>query len=164
MSEVAGGLVKKRRSKKAFRDPKLDNSYLDSGTGRVIQVSGREQIAVEYDAKAMKDIPPGYCVINIQVGADTMSMEPVEVTYFDWSIKIPRGTDRVVPLQHVEILNNCIETQYRQPVYGEELEAIPAKRYPFVVKKWPDATAIDIDPSLLQQAKDNYEQIDVDAL
>ena len=164
MSEVAGGLVKKRRSKSQFKEPKLDNSYLDSGTGKIIQISGQEQIAMEYDPKAMKDIPAGYCVINIQAGNNSMSMEPVLVTYHDWSIKIPRGSDRVVPLQHVEILNNCIETQYRQPVYGEELEAIPAKRYPFIVKKWPEASAIDIDPSLLQQAKDNYEQIDVDAV
>ena len=163
MSErVAGGLVKKRRSKSQFREPTLDNSYLDSGTGKVMQVLGREQVAIEYDAKAMKDIPPGFCVINIAVGNETQ-MEPVLVTYHDWSIRIPRGSDRVVPLQHVEILNNCVETTYRQPVYGADLDPIPAKRYPFTVKKWPDASAINIDPSLLQQTKDNYESIDVDS-
>ena len=112
MSDVAGGLVKKRRSKSQFREPTLDNSYLDSGTGKVMQVLGREQVAIEYDAKAMKDVPPGFCVINIAVGNETQ-MEPVLVTYHDWSIRIPRGSDRVVPLQHVEILNNCVETTYR---------------------------------------------------
>ena len=162
MSDVAGGLVKKRRSKSAFKEPTLDNSYLDPGTGRVVQISGREQIAIEYDPKAMKDVPPGFCVINISVGSESQ-MEPVQVTYFDWAIKIPRGSDRVVPLQHVEILNNCVETTYRQPVYGADLDPIPTKRYPFVVKKWPEASALNIDPNLLQQTKDNYESIDVDA-
>ncbi len=162
MSEVAGGLVKKRKSKSAFREPKLDNSYLDSGSGKVIQISGRDQIAMEYDAKAMKDVPPGYCVVNIHQGSEPHQQAPVQVTYFDWSIKIPRGSDRVIPLSHVEILNNCVETTYRQPVYGEELVATPTKRYPFTVKKWPEAGALNIDPALIQDAKDRYEQIDVD--
>jgi len=163
MSEVAGGLVKKRRSKKAFRDPSLENAYLDKGTGKVIQLSGTNQIAMEYDAKAMKDIPEGYCVINIQTGNDVHNQAPVPLTYFDWQITIPRGTDRIVPLQHVQILNNCVRTDYRQPVYGQELEPIVSKVYPFVVKKWPKAGATDIDPSLIQEVKESYESIDVDA-
>ena len=63
----------------------------------------------------------------------------------------------------MQILNNCVRTDYRQPVYGQELEPVMTKVYPFVVKKWPKAGATDIDPSLIQEVKESYESIDVDA-
>ena len=159
---VAGGLVKKRRSKAQFKEPEQSNSYLDRGSGRVIQIAGTKQVAMEYNPKEHAHLPEGFCVINIQTGNKPEEMAPVQVTWFDWEIWIPRGTDRIVPLHHVRILNDAVKTEYRQPVYGEDLDAIPSKVHPFTVKKWPKAEAGVFHKEEIQAAQQEYDKIDVD--
>ncbi len=158
----AGGLVKRRRSKSQFKEPDLSNSYLDSGTGRVIQISGQEQIAMQYDKHQHAHLPEGFCVINVDIGNEPHQQAPISVTHFDWTIKIPRGVDCIVPLHHVQILENAVITTYQQPVYGEALIAIPTKLHPFTVKKWPKADAAGVPIEVIQSAQAKHESIDVD--
>ena len=64
-------------------------------------------------------------------------MGPVPVTHGDWTIVIPRGTDRVVPLQHMNILNDAITTDYFQKDLSHGLTPRTNRRFQFTVKKYP---------------------------
>ena len=80
-------------------------------------------------------VPEGHAVINIDYGKDNTEMGPVPVTHGDWTIVIPRGTDRVVPLQHMNILNDSITTDYFQKDLSQGLTPRTNRRFNFTVKK-----------------------------
>ena len=99
---IAGGLLPTENLPKQKRD----SGYAPAGDGRFVVLPNGMKMAAEW--KKGDEVPEGHAVINIDYGKDNTEMGPVPVTHGDWTIVIPRGTDRVVPLQHMNILNDAI--------------------------------------------------------
>ena len=92
---------------------------------------------------------------------DAEDSAPVSVTVRDWKILIPRNSNRVVPLTHIRVLDDAVTTKYNQPVFGQQLVAIPSKRFKFQVIKWPKAGGKIIQTDL-DDAVERHESILVD--
>ena len=107
---TAGGLLGK--SEHIPKHGKKHSSYTDAGEGQWIIMPNGMKMAKEW--KKGDSIPEGYCVINIDHGRDNTEMGPVPVTHGENTLIIPRGTDRVVSLLHVNVLNDAITTDYFQ--------------------------------------------------
>jgi len=156
---TAGGLVKTKRKRSLFKESELSNAYFDKGSGKYIQLQGTSQVAVEYDPKKHSSLPDGFGVINVDL--DPEDSAPVSVTVRDWKILVPRNSNRVVPLSHIRVLDDAVTTKYNQPVFGQQLVAIPSKRFNFRVIKWPKAGGKIIQTDL-DDAVERHESILVD--
>ena len=90
-------------------------------------------------------------------------MGPVPVTHGENTLIIPRGTDRVVPLLHVNVLNDAVTTDYFQKDLMSGMSSRSNRRFNFIVKKWPK-TGNEMGVSLedLEDAKERHEVIDLD--
>jgi hypothetical protein len=90
-------------------------------------------------------------------------MGPVPVTHGENTIIIPRGSDRVVTLLHVNVLNDAVTTDYFQKNLMSNLTSRSNRRFNFIVKKWPK-TGSEMGISLddLEDAKERHEVIDLD--
>ena len=108
-------------------------------------------------------VPEGYCVINIDHGRDNTEMGPVPVTHGENTVVIPRGTDRMVSLLHVNVLNDAVSTDYFQKDLMSAMTSRSNRRFNFVVKKWPK-TGNEMGVSIedLEEAKERHEVIDLD--
>jgi len=99
-------------------------------------------------------------------------MGPVPVTHGDWTLVIPRGSDRIVPLQHLNILNDAITTDYFQKDLSQGLTSRSNRRFNFTVKKYPKTGAkagVEFDESSepitkedIDGALERHEVIDLD--
>ena len=149
---------------------KRDSGYAPAGDGRFVVLPNGMKMAAEW--KKGDEVPEGHAVINIDYGKDNTEMGPVPVTHGDWTIVIPRGSDRVVPLQHMNILNDAITTDYFQKDLSQGLTARTNRRFQFAVKKYPktgkkagvefDETSEPITKEDIEGAIERHEVIDLD--
>ena len=163
---IAGGLLPTENLPKQNRD----SGYVPAGDGRFVVLPNGMKMAAEYNRGDA--VPEGHAVINIDFGKDNTEMGPVPVTHGDWTIVIPRGTDRVVPLQHMNILNDAITTDYFQKDLSQGLTPRTNRRFNFVVKKYPktgakagvefDETSAPITKEDIEGAIERHEVIDLD--
>ena len=128
---IAGGLLPTENLPKQKRD----SGYAPAGDGRFVVLPNGMKMAAEWSKG--DTVPEGHAVINIDFGKDNTEMGPVPVTHGDWTIVIPRGSDRVVPLQHMNILNDAITTDYFQKDLSQGLTPRTNRRFNFTVKKYP---------------------------
>jgi hypothetical protein len=163
---IAGGLL----PSKGLPTQKRHDSYAPAGEGRFVILPNGMKMAAEWKRK--QDVPEGHAVINIDYGRDSTEMGPVPVTHGDWTIVIPRGSDRVVPLQHLNILNDAITTDYFQKDLSQGLTSRSNRRFNFTVKKWPktgmkagaefDVESSPITKEDLEGALERHEVIELD--
>ena len=163
---IAGGLIQSENLPKQKRD----SGYAPAGDGRFVVLPNGMKMAAEW--KKGDEVPEGHAVINIDYGKDNTEMGPVPVTHGDWTIVIPRGTDRVVPLQHMNILNDAITTDYFQKDLSQGLTPRTNRRFQFTVKKYPktgqkagvefDETSEPITKEDIEGAIERHEVIDLD--
>ena len=163
---IAGGLIQSENLPKQKRD----SGYVPAGDGRFVVLPNGMKMAAEF--KKGDTVPEGHAVINIEYGKDNTEMGPVPVTHGDWTIVIPRGTDRVVPLQHMNILNDAITTDYFQKDLSQGLTPRTNRRFQFTVKKYPktgqkagvefDETSEPITKEDIEGAIERHEVIDLD--
>ena len=128
---VAGGLLPNENLPKQTRD----SSYAPAGEGRFVVLPNGMKMAAEWEKG--NAVPEGHAVINIEYGKDNTEMGPVPVTAGDWTLVIPRGSDRIVPLQHMNILNDAITTDYFLKDLSQGLTSRSNRRFNFTVRKWP---------------------------
>ena len=163
---VAGGLVASENLPKQ----NLSGAYVPAGEGRWVVLSGGAKMAMEY--KKGDPVPEGHAIINIDYGNDMSEMGPVPVTYGEYTLMIPRGSDRIVPLSHVNVLSDCVITEYFQRDMSSQLTGKSSRRFPFTVKKWPktgekegvniDNPNSEITVSQLENAMERHEVIELD--
>ena len=163
---IAGGLIQSENLPKQKRD----SGYAPAGDGRFVVLPNGMKMAAEW--KKGDEVPEGHAVINIDYGKDNTEMGPVPVTHGDWTIVIPRGTDRVVPLQHMNILNDAITTDYFQKDLSHGLTPRTNRRFQFTVIKYPktgqkagvefDETSEPITKEDIEGAMERHEVIDLD--
>ena len=163
---IAGGLIQTENLPKQTRD----SGYAPAGDGRFVVLPNGMKMAAEW--KKGDEVPEGHAVINIDYGKDNTEMGPVPVTHGDWTIVIPRGSDRVIPLQHMNILNDAITTDYFQKDLSQGLTARTNRRFQFTVKKYPktgqkagvefDETSEPITKEDIEGAIERHEVIDLD--
>ena len=94
------------------------------------------------------------------------------MTHGDWALVIPRGSDRIIPLQHMNILNDAITTDYFQKDLSQGLTPRSNRRFNFTVKKWPktgqragvefDESSEPITKEDIDGALERHEVIDLD--
>ena len=156
---TAGGLLGK--SEHIPKHGKKHSSYTDAGDGQWIIMPNGMKMAKEWGKG--DSIPEGFCVINIDHGRDNTEMGPVPVTHGENTLIIPRGTNRVVPLLHVNVLNDAVTTDYFQKDLMSGMSSRSNRRFNFVVKKWAK-TGSEMGISLedLEDAKERHEVIDLD--
>ena len=114
---IAGGLVQSTQVPQG----KLSDAYVPAGDGKWVVVTGGSKMAAEW--KKGEEVPEGFAVINIDYGNDMTEMGPVPVTCGDWQLIIPRGSNRLVPLQHLNVLNDAVTTEYFQRDMSSQLTA-----------------------------------------
>ena len=163
---IAGGLIQSENLPKQKRD----SGYAPAGDGRFVVLPNGMKMAAEW--KKGDEVPEGHAVINIDYGKDNTEMGPVPVTHGDWTIVIPRGTDRIVPLQHMNILNDAITTDYFQKDLSHGLTPRTNRRFQFTVIKYPktgqkagvefDETSEPITKEDIEGAMERHEVIDLD--
>ena len=156
---VGGGLVPSDNVPQGNRHP----GYQDVGDGKWAHLPHGLKLAKAW--KKGDAIPPGYCVINIEHGAQLSDTGPVPVTHGTHSIVIPRGSDRLVPIGHVGILDDAVETHYFQGDITQQMSPRHNRRFNFQVKHWPKTgnhAATEIEPKTLESSVERHEVIDLD--
>ena len=155
---TAGGLLGK--SEHIPKHGKKHSAYQDAGEGQWIIMPNGMKMAKEW--KKCDSVPEGFCVINIDHGRDNTEMGPVPVTHGENTLIIPRGTDRMVPLLHVNVLNDAVTTDYFQKDLMSGMSSRSNRRFNFIVKKWAK-TGNEMGISLgdLEDAKERHEVIDL---
>tara|TARA_Y100000310_G_C20569216_1_gene757136 strand:- start:733 stop:1218 length:486 start_codon:yes stop_codon:yes gene_type:complete len=155
---IGGGLVPSEEVPQGTRHP----GYQDVGDGKWAHLPHGLNLAKPY--KKGDTVPPGYCVINIEHGAQLSDTGPVPVTHGTHSVVIPRGTDRLVPIGHVNILNDAVETHYFQGDITQQMSARHNRRFNFQVKQWPktgDHVGTEITKENLEDSIKAHEVIDL---
>ena len=161
---IAGGLVASTQ----VPHGKLSDAYIPAGDGKWVVVTGGTKMAVE--RKKGDEVPEGFAVINIDYGSDMTEMGPVPVTCGDWQLIVPRGSNRLVPLQHLNVLNDAVTTEYFQRDMSSQLTARSNRRFNFRVVKWPktgkkagkDMDGGEISVSELEDSRERHEVIELD--
>ena len=163
---IAGGLL----PTESLPNQKRNTNYAPAGEGRFVLLPNGMKMAAEWEKG--NEVPEGYAVVNIEYGKDNTEMGPVPVTHGDWALVIPRGSDRIVPLQHMNILNDAITTDYFQKDLSQGLTPRSNRRFTFTVKKWPktgqkagvefDKTSTPITKEDIDGALERHEVIELD--
>ncbi len=163
---IAGGLL----PNEGLPKQKRHDSYAPAGEGKFVILPNGMKMAAEYTKG--DTVPEGFAVINIDYGNDNTEMGPVPVTHGDWTIVIPRGSPRIVPLQHMNILNDAVSTDYFQRDLSQGLTARSSRRFNFQVIKWPktgkkagaefDGSSDKITTKDIDDALERHEVIDLD--
>ena len=155
---TAGGLLGK--SEHIPKHGNKHSAYQEVGEGKFIIMPNGMKMAREHQKGDV--IPEGYCVIHIEYGNDNTEMGPVPVTNGEDTVVIPRGSDRLVSLNHVNVLNDAITTDYFQRDVMSGLESRSSRRFNFSIKEWPktgDAKGVPIE--VLDDAKERHEVINL---
>ncbi len=163
---VAGGLL----PSEGLPSQKRHDGYAPAGEGKFVVLPNGMKMAAEY--KKGDTVPEGFAVINIDYGADNTEMGPVPVTHGDWTIVIPRGSNRLVPLQHMNILNDAVSTDYFQRDLSQGLTSRSSRRFNFQVIKYPktgqkagvefNESSDPITKEDVENAIERHEVIDLD--
>lgn len=148
---VGGGLL----GAKGFEEPGLSKGQFDPGLKKMVQMIAGRPIAPEPEETDFSDVPPGFCVVNVAFGQSETDMGPVPLCAGDWRGLVPRGTNRIISLQHLECLKESVETEWNQPVFGQKMIPRGVKCYPFelVYMHRDQATGMDIS-SFLEESKE----------
>jgi len=155
---IGGGLVPSTDIPKGNRH----SGYENVGDGRWQHLPNGLNLAQAY--KKGDEVPPGYCVVNISHGDNVSEGGPVPVTHGDFTLVIPRGSDRLVPIGHVNILNDAVETHYFQHDITEQMGARHSRRFDFQVRKWPktgENVGVVFEKDDLESAIERHEVIDL---
>ena len=153
---IAGGLLPSEQLPKVKRD----GAYTDVGDGKHIVLQNGMRLAKQW--KSGDPVPPGYAVINIDHGLAVSDTGPVPVTHSDDTLVIPRGTDRLVPITHVNVLNDAVITEYFQSDLMSPLQPRHHRRFNFAVKQWPktgDAAGLEV--SDIDSSMESHEVVDL---
>ena len=163
---IAGGLLPSEN----LPSQKRHDNYAPAGEGRFVVLPNGIKMAALWEKG--NEVPEGHAVINIDYGKDSTEMGPVPVTAGDWTLDIPRGSDRIVPLQHLNILNDAITTDYFQKDLSQGLTSRSNRRFNFTVRKWPktgnkagaefDGASTPITKEDIDGALERHEVIDLD--
>ena len=161
---IAGGLVASTQ----VPHGKLNDAYIPAGDGKWVVVTGGTKMAVEW--KKGDEVPEGFAVVNIDYGNDMTEMGPVPVTHGDWQLIIPRGSNRIVPIQHLNVLSDAVTTEYFQRDMSSQLTARSNRRFNFRVVKWPktgkkagnEMEGGEISVDELNNSRERHEVIELD--
>ena len=163
---IAGGLLPTEN----LPSQKRSANYAPAGEGRFVLLPNGMKMAAEWEKG--NEVPEGYAVVNIEYGKDNTEMGPVPVTHGDWALVIPRGSNRIIPLQHLNILNDAITTDYFQKDLSQGLTSRSNRRFILTVKKWPktgnkagvefDEASEPITKEDLEGAIERHEVIELD--
>jgi|TARA_Y100000310_G_scaffold288350_1_gene313897 hypothetical protein len=163
---IAGGLV----ASESLPKTNLSEAYVPAGEGKWVVLSGNTKVAVEH--KKGETVPEGFAVINIDYGNDMTEMGPVPVTHGTWTIMVPRGSNRILPLSHVNVLNDAITTEYFQRDMSSQLTSRSGRRFNFRVIHWPktgekratefEEGARDLSVDELENSRERHEVIELD--
>ena len=161
---IAGGLVQSTQVPQG----KLSDAYVPAGDGKWVVVTGGSKMAAEW--KKGGEVPEGFAVVNIDYGNDMTEMGPVPVTHGDGQLIIPLGSNRLIPLQHLTVLNDAVTTEYFQRDMSSQLTARSNRRFNFRVVKWPktgkkagkDMEGGEISLDELNESRERHEVIELD--
>jgi|19_taG_2_1085344.scaffolds.fasta_scaffold50982_1 hypothetical protein len=154
---IGGGLL----GAKGFEKPGLNAGEYDSGLKKMVQMVSGRPIAPEPEEADFSDVPPGYCVVNISFGQTENDMGPVPMCVADWRILVPRGSNRIISLQHLECLKDSVETEWTQPVFGEKMFPREVKCYPYELVFVHRDNSVGMDLKGIIEANEKQSVIDV---
>lgn len=154
---VGGGLL----GAKGFEKPGLSAGEYDSGLKKMVQIVSGRPLAPEPEEKDFSDVPAGYCVVNIAFGQSENDMGPVPLCVGDWRVLVPRGSNRIISLQHLECLKDSVETEWTQPVFGQKMIPREVKCYPYeLVFASREGTGMDLK-AFVEESSKKQSVIDV---
>ena len=127
---IAGGLIQEDFNAVPMRH----SGYEQAGEGQYIVLPNGIRLAQEW--KNGDAVPEGYVVINIEYGDDMSDTGAVPVTVGDNSLCIPRNSDRIVPIEHMNVLSDAVETTYFQKDLLSQMIPKHTRRFKYNVIKW----------------------------
>ena len=149
---VAGGLV----SEKKLPQSKLHEGYEEVGEGMWTAKRDGMEVVGRADIKAVP--PDGHALIQVEVGRDTWDNFPVPVTVDTHTLLIPRGFPVIVPIAHVNVLSDAIETKYFQPSLQRPLQAKHGRVYNYRIIRLPKGLKKSIEEDTMLR----HEVIEID--
>lgn len=153
---IGGGLIQEDFNAVPVRH----SGYTEAGDQFIVLPNG---IRLAQEWKNGDAVPEGHVVINIEYGDDMTDTGPVPVTVGDNSLCIPRNTDRVVPVEHMNVLSDAVETTYFQKDLLSQMIPKHTRRFKFNVVKWSktgETTGTTIQAR--DDATDRHEVIELD--
>ena len=154
---VGGGLVKQeRKGGPVLQEAKLSGAYKEAGQGVYTIVRDGLEMAKEEDPTATPT--EGWCIIEIQHGREAWDNGPVPITVNSWTIVAPRGKPIFLPIEHLNVLSDAVETKYFQPSITQNLQARHGRRFEFRVIAWPKG----YDKKQLDNAMERHQVIELD--
>ena len=154
---VGGGLVKQeRKGGPVLQEAKLSGAYKEAGQGVYTIVRDGLEMAKEADPTATPT--EGWCIIEIQHGRAAWDNGPVPITVNSWTIVAPRGKPIFLPIEHLNVLSDAVETKYFQPSITQNLQARHGRRFEFRVIAWPKG----YDKKQLDNAMERHQVIELD--
>ena len=154
---VGGGLVKQeRKGGPVLQEAKLSGAYKEAGQGVYTIVRDGLEMAKEADPTATPT--EGWCIIEIQHGREAWDNGPVPITVNSWTIVAPRGKPIFLPIEHLNVLSDAVETKYFQPSITQNLQARHGRRFEFRVIAWPKG----YDKKQLDNAMERHQVIELD--
>ena len=154
---VGGGLVKQeRKGGPVLQEAKLSGTYKEAGQGVYTIVRDGLEMAKEADPAATPT--EGWCIIEIQHGKEAWDNGPVPITVNSWTIVAPRGKPIFLPIEHLNVLSDAVETKYFQPSITQNLQARHGRRFEFRVIAWPKG----YDKKQLDNAMERHQVIELD--
>ena len=154
---IGGGLIQEDFNAVPVRH----SGYTETGEGQYIVLPNGIRLAQEW--KSGDPIPEGHVVINIEYGDDMTDAGPVPVTVGDNSLCIPRQSDRLVPVEHMNVLNDAVETTYFQKDLMTQMIPKDSRRVKVNVVKWSktgESTGTPIE--VRDDATNRHEVIELD--
>ena len=129
---VAGGLVKQeRKGGPVLQEAKLSGAYKEAGQG--IYTIVRDGLEMAKEAEPTATPTEGWCIVEIQHGREAWDNGPVPITVNSWTIVAPRGKPIFLPIEHLNVLSDAVETKYFQPSITQNLQARHGRRFEFRV-------------------------------
>lgn len=125
------------------------NIYKDEATGVEIQFDQVSKLAPSVD-KDMKNVPEGHAVIILGYGQQEGNMYPQPVSCGGHLIWVPRGSMRAVPVSHLNVLMEAVETRLIQPRLGVPAVEYEANRFDLQILKMPKGASKDLQERLEQ--------------
>ena len=125
------------------------NIYKDEATGVEIQFDQVSKLAPLVD-KDMKNVPEGHAVIILGYGQQEGNMYPQPVSCGGHLIWVPRGSMRAVPVSHLNVLMEAVETRLIQPRLGVPAVEYEANRFDLQILKMPKGASKDLQERLEQ--------------
>ena len=125
------------------------NIYKDEATGVEIQFDQVSKLAPLVD-KDMKNVPEGHAVIILGYGQQEGNMYPQPVRCGGHLIWVPRGSMRAVPVSHLNVLMEAVETRLIQPRLGVPAVEYEANRFDLQILKMPKGASKDLQERLEQ--------------